>query len=630
MYTSRSVPFFRRQLSHSRRGNTLVMFAMFAFVVMGIASLVIDLGLGRLTQLQMQTAVDSAALDGLRLRDNVSDGMLAYSPAVQECLVNAGYSVPPATPYISKDSAWQSWLAGARSLVQGNSLVRESIRRTMASDTVALAFDDDLDATNGDVRQFGAGPVVATMGGVGDPAIAASQLLAVGNMPSSRVFKPVRSNGAPGLELNTSDAQEGDMVQGKYGLNSSYPGDLRDETAGYDRRDFTPISESASGDSFLVRMRRSNDWLGLDNQEGISSAGSPLPFLFGRGSLIQMSTDPTANSTGYSPRRDGVTVRGTAIASVGDSPITSDLSTRVGNVLIAGPAYPTGTFGPNASSAAVMGTTPFAIASSAWPVASGTYDVNSSGDLSLHGGSGAMVATLVCVTSLVDDLDNSSTAVHVISATGFPNPAIAAFTLLVDQELMIVSAASTLSDGSSQWTVERATWGSQAQVHFAGTPVVASCTSGVGDAVITPSGGSPTYLKRSGIRPTALGNLARLQSDLQNPVLPTNTNTGYVPIYGNAATDSSYGRIIGFGLIQWQVTTWNSSHGYQIQLTIPSINSVAPENATAVLSRPIPVDVLQAANASDIVASLLTQNLQLASPLSAPVLVNRYLGPRFP
>ena len=42
---------------------------MMFFGLMGLAALVIDMGFARLAQRQMQTAVDSAALEGLRWRD---------------------------------------------------------------------------------------------------------------------------------------------------------------------------------------------------------------------------------------------------------------------------------------------------------------------------------------------------------------------------------------------------------------------------------------------------------------------------------------------------------------------------------------------------------------------------------
>ena len=56
-----------------RAGYTLVFFAMLMFALMGLAALVIDLGFARLTQRQMQTAVDAAALEGLRGKGTKSD-----------------------------------------------------------------------------------------------------------------------------------------------------------------------------------------------------------------------------------------------------------------------------------------------------------------------------------------------------------------------------------------------------------------------------------------------------------------------------------------------------------------------------------------------------------------------------
>ena len=44
----------------------LVLFVMLFVGIMGLAALVIDMGFARLAQREMQTAVDSAALEGLR------------------------------------------------------------------------------------------------------------------------------------------------------------------------------------------------------------------------------------------------------------------------------------------------------------------------------------------------------------------------------------------------------------------------------------------------------------------------------------------------------------------------------------------------------------------------------------
>src|SRR5438445_798086 len=53
----------------ARRGTLLVWFALMAFVIMSLAALTIDLGLVRVTQLTMQSAAESAALEAMRERD---------------------------------------------------------------------------------------------------------------------------------------------------------------------------------------------------------------------------------------------------------------------------------------------------------------------------------------------------------------------------------------------------------------------------------------------------------------------------------------------------------------------------------------------------------------------------------
>ncbi len=94
------------------------------------------------------------------------------------------------------------------------------------------------------------------------------------------------------------------MVVGNYHPNQSHL-----EPDDYQRADFIPDS---AGSAFLVRLRRTNDFAGLDNQPDVSSSGPALPLLFGRGTFIQ--GDPDNNPNNYNPRVHGITVRATAIA----------------------------------------------------------------------------------------------------------------------------------------------------------------------------------------------------------------------------------------------------------------------------------------------------------------------------
>jgi hypothetical protein len=220
--------------------------------LMGLAALVIDMGFARLAQSEMQTAVDSAALEGLRWQAASSTNPSAPDP------------------------------------------------RQQASQMVASLFTDYADS--GGTVQYGAGPVVEFTGGVGPADVAAAQTMV---MPNPPVYQPMRADGTPGLELNPSNATEGDMVAGTY--NSGQPSAEGDD---YTRADFTPaLSGSSASSAFLVRMRRTNNTSGLDQEPGVSSSGPTLPILFGRGSLMARS-----GGSGQLSVASGVTVRATAIA----------------------------------------------------------------------------------------------------------------------------------------------------------------------------------------------------------------------------------------------------------------------------------------------------------------------------
>ncbi len=281
----------------------LAQFALLAFAFFAVLSVVIDIGWARVTQAQMQNAADTAALEGLRSRDAVA----------------------------------------------GNAYASDCVRRANANRVVRRVFDDDLDPTNGDVDyQFGAGPVMAHDGGVTN--LHALEMISV---PAEHVYKPFP-------QLNQRNLVHGDMVSGRfcYGADPGLPEGLayadpastvctepqRGEL-GYARNDFNPNATSpqppaslptcpgaddeapspwppspgpalagVDDTAFLVRLRRSNELQQFDAQTepDVASSGPPLPLVFGRATTIY-GDDPEG---GYSPRRDGLTVRATAIASV--------------------------------------------------------------------------------------------------------------------------------------------------------------------------------------------------------------------------------------------------------------------------------------------------------------------------
>ena len=123
-----------------------------------MAALTIDWGVVTLTRVQMQNAVDAAALEGLRHRD-------------------------------------------ALGLPDGSS---DAARREAAGNFVAWHFDNDIDLETDDPFQFGAGPQLQLDGGITE--FNASQQLSVSDSP---VFKP-------SLESNPTNASHGDLVSGEF------------------------------------------------------------------------------------------------------------------------------------------------------------------------------------------------------------------------------------------------------------------------------------------------------------------------------------------------------------------------------------------------------------------------------
>ncbi len=109
---------------------------MLMFGIMGIAALVIDIGFARLTQMQMQSAADSVALEGLR---------------------------------------------GSNSITTGE-------RDANATKLARITFDENLDAVDTDAGNAGAGPAIAFSGSVGDPSLSAGQIISVDEQ--SLTYKP--------------------------------------------------------------------------------------------------------------------------------------------------------------------------------------------------------------------------------------------------------------------------------------------------------------------------------------------------------------------------------------------------------------------------------------------------------
>ena len=274
--------------SRRRRGVALVMFIVLAFAFFAIAGIAIDVGLASLTQQEMQVAVDPAAMEGVRLRN---------------------YNV---YPHYS-----------------------DMYRRPKVSNYVRKVFDDDLHPTGGtasetavasgmppddpDALHLGAGPLLR-VDNPGAGELAPGGVLATGlpaEFHSAAAPTPtwddptLQGNQFPWPDLGVGNFEVGDMVSGTY-----VDGQPHTESYHYHRTDFVRADPSAvpgganwSALGFLVRMRRTPGTNPDDSSFPKSTRGPTVPFIWSRGSLMRKD-----DAEDWDPRRDGMTVRATAIS----------------------------------------------------------------------------------------------------------------------------------------------------------------------------------------------------------------------------------------------------------------------------------------------------------------------------
>ena len=287
----------------------LVQVALLVFALCAVLSMVIDIGYARMTQGQLQNAADAAAVEGLRRR-------------------NVG-------------------VRNAAGQIVDDAFASDCQRRAAANRVVRKMFDDDLDPSNGDPDyQFGAGPVVDLTEGV--TSMHALQTISI---PETHVYKP-------DLQMNQGNEVYGDMVSGRFCYTSdpvASEGSAHEALdivctepqrgiGAFTRNDFNPngtvpggpaaLSDCPAPDdtlpdpwplsggsltgvdnsAFLVRLRRSNEFAEMADQvePSVASSGPALPLIPGKGAAIYGD----AADSDYSVRRDGLTVRATAIAGV--------------------------------------------------------------------------------------------------------------------------------------------------------------------------------------------------------------------------------------------------------------------------------------------------------------------------
>jgi carbonic anhydrase/acetyltransferase-like protein (isoleucine patch superfamily) len=264
----------------------LAQFALIVVAILGVMALVIDLGSVTLSRVLMQNAADSAVLEGLRERDR-----------------------------------------GMNPEVHADAFRDDCVRRNAARNVVSWTFDDNFDLGSDDLQLGAGGEIPFTDTGISDPALNASQHFDLAN---PGVYKPALERNQP------TNAEHGDIVSGNF--NPLAPVGIENDDYSRTSADFVraaavpppvgvplgtpcpadddfsamppPDGSVIAADAFEVRLRRTSDRDALANVAGESSGGPALPLFFARGTPIQVPGDPTE----YSARRDGITVRATAIA----------------------------------------------------------------------------------------------------------------------------------------------------------------------------------------------------------------------------------------------------------------------------------------------------------------------------
>lgn len=298
-----------RPQSHKRCGQSLILVFFVLIALAGVLALTFDYGFVLLARRQMQTGVNAAALEGLRGKGNQGVG------------------------------------------------VSDEERRSKAQTLLQLTFDDDFDLDAND-KTIGAGidssliqrdesiPDHLELGDSNSPTAGAYTIgdkdTTLDQDLANRSGFIYRPNNFALNKDNDGDNDgvknpEGDMVSGEYNwMDREHCEGPKDSASGppsYDRTDFEPSSivDTSTGNynSFLVRMRRTNNPHGLDEIPGVSSRGGGLPLILARAGWLPAGRHPI---TGQSFRRDGVVVRATAIAAeqpivavfVSSDPLVSD------------------------------------------------------------------------------------------------------------------------------------------------------------------------------------------------------------------------------------------------------------------------------------------------------------------
>jgi hypothetical protein len=302
----------------------LPVFAFLFFIFLAFLALVADLGLAHVTQLQLQTASDTASLEGARLGGPAAAALVATTDADGQPVLTAGpeFNVaksgtndlqvtiggPPYPPLpVSLELTAEHGTAGyyaSTSLVQAIDTAATTLIVASAQgfQQVSVPFTALIAYDLADQTTLQQGGEIVTV-----------------QQQSSTTWTVAR--GTEGT------ATRPHSIGARVTLIPDQPVEADDNS----RKDF--VSNSA-GDAFLVRVRRDD----VDDAGGEHAA---LPLLFGRGAMLPFD---------HPLRTRGIPIRGVAIAAGRPAKAV-------------GTAYAAGAFGP---SLAIRGSTPFVLTRDYW------------------------------------------------------------------------------------------------------------------------------------------------------------------------------------------------------------------------------------------------------------------------